>query len=156
MRIWFCDERFTRFTGVYLLRCLLRRLDLRRRFQRELCLSRRNSRYCVGEELLALLYPKMLGIRRIEATHLLRHNGRVAVADGTAHLYRSDHAAPLFDLPGTLPDRASAPPARSVAGTQDAQTRSPTRCIFDLDSTVLVLLYLHFHLCLSTAATGPF
>lgn len=35
----------------------------------------RNNRYSVAEELLALLYPIMLGLGRIETSHIVKHNG---------------------------------------------------------------------------------
>ena len=38
-------------------------------------LIQRTNRYSVGEMLLALLYPMLLGLDRIETTQLLRQNG---------------------------------------------------------------------------------
>ena len=38
-------------------------------------LIQRNNRYSVGETLLSLLYPMILGLERIESTQLLRQNG---------------------------------------------------------------------------------
>ena len=37
--------------------------------------TRRNAAYSIGEMLLALLYPMILGLERIETTQLLRQNG---------------------------------------------------------------------------------
>lgn len=139
LRISFCAERFTRFAGVYLLHCFLRRLDLKRRLQRELRLARRNTRYSVAEELLALLYPMMLGIQRIEATHLLQHNG----------VFQYLTALPTYPDPTTLrrflirqAPRLTGRLRRlhdQLLGRMMRKPTRPARWIFDLDSTVLVL-----------------
>ena len=40
--------------------------------------------FCVGEMLLALLYPVILGLERIETTQLLRQNGVIQYLTGLA------------------------------------------------------------------------
>lgn len=139
LRISFCSERLTRFAGVYLLHCFLRRLDLKRRIRRELRLARRNTRYSVAEELLALLYPMMLGMQRIEATHLLQHNG----------VFQYLTALPTYPNPTTLRRfliRQAPGLTRRLRRLHDQllaclirKPTTPARWIFDLDSTVLVL-----------------
>jgi hypothetical protein len=56
----------------------------------------RNNRYSGGEMLLALLYPMILGLERIETTQLLRENG-------------------VFQYLTGLPSYPDATPARSSA-----------------------------------------
>ena len=139
LRVAFCSEHLTRFAGVYLLHCFLRRLDLKRRIFRELRLVRRNTRYSVAEELLALLYPMMLGIQRIEATHLLQHNG----------VFQYLTALPTYPDPTTLRRFLIRQAPRltrrlrrlhdQLLGRMIRKPTAPTRWIFDLDSTVLVL-----------------
>ena len=75
LQISFTSEQLTRYGGVYLLTQFIRRLKLKQLIHDEIRLTRRNNRYSVAEELLALLYPMMLGVQRIEATHLLKRNG---------------------------------------------------------------------------------
>lgn len=65
----------THYGGVYLLHRFLSRVGFRDAVARELRLVQRNNRYTVGETLLALLYPMILGLERIESAQLLRQNG---------------------------------------------------------------------------------
>lgn len=97
--ISFGTATLTHYGGVYLLHRFLSRIGFRDVVARQLRLVQRNNRYSVGETLLTLLYPMILGLERIESTQLLRQNGvfqyltadaatnvfmRVAVADGAA------------------------------------------------------------------------
>jgi IS4 transposase len=139
LRVSFCSPHLTRFAGVYLLHGFLRRLDLKRRILRELRLVRRNARYSVAEELLALLYPMMLGIQRIEATHLLQHNG----------VFQYLTALPTYPDPTTLRRFLIRQAPRltprlrrlhdQLLARMIRKPAAPTRWTFDLDSTVLVL-----------------
>jgi len=60
---------------VYLLHRFFSRLRLQKRLTQQARLIQRNNRYSVGEMLLALLYPMILGLERIETAQLLRQNG---------------------------------------------------------------------------------
>jgi len=61
--------------GVYLLHRFLTRIGFKRALGQGLHIAQRNNRYSAGEMLLALLYPMVLGLERIETTQLLRQNG---------------------------------------------------------------------------------
>jgi len=75
LRISFDAKNLTHFGGVYLLHLFFKKLSLRRRLFHSSRFPRRNHRYSVAEEILALIYPICLGIGRIETTHLLKQNG---------------------------------------------------------------------------------
>src|SRR3972149_6375204 len=89
--------------------------------------------------LLALLYPMFLGLERIETTQLLRQNGVFQYLTG---LPRYPEATTLrrFLLPAAPP---ALPAVRRLHDLflqrMTLKPRPPTRLIFDLDSTVLVV-----------------
>lgn len=138
LRVAFSAATLSHFGGVYLVQQFFKQLQLRRRLQRHVHFSQRNNRYTVGEMLLALLYSIILGLERLETTHLLTHNGVFqyltglpAYPDATTLRRFLVRMAPIA-LPKlrTLHDRF----LRRVVGHEQR-----TRFIFDLDSTVLVL-----------------
>ena len=137
--VTFGARSLTHHGGVYLLHRFFGQLHLRKLFTRELHLVQRNHRYSVGEMLLALLYPIILGLERIETTQLLRQNGVFQYITG---LSRYPEATTLrrFLLrvaPVALPklrllhDR--------LLARMTLQSRRPTRLFFVVDSTVLVV-----------------
>jgi hypothetical protein len=75
LRIAFGSRTLTHYGGIYLLHRLLTRIGFKRALGQDLHLAQRNNRYSGGEMLLALLYPIVLGLERIETTQLLRQNG---------------------------------------------------------------------------------
>ncbi len=139
LRVVFTGDHLTRFGGVFLLHRFFQRLRLRQRFHADVRFSQRNSTYTVPEMLLALLYPIILGLGRIETTELLQRNGVFqaltglpAYPDPTA-LRRFLRRFALRGLPKLrrLHDRLLA---------QMCQRPTPLqRVLFDLDSTVLTL-----------------
>jgi hypothetical protein len=60
--------------GVYLLRRFFTRIGFKRALAQEIRVLQRNHRYSVGEMLLALLYPMVLRLERIETTQLLQQS----------------------------------------------------------------------------------
>jgi len=129
----------THFGGAYFLHEFIRVLQLRDFLGRHLAYRRRNSDYSVGQMLLALIYPIILGLDRIETASLLRANGtfqyltglqsfpdpqtlRRFLLNAPAHLREHFHRANdrLLQRFIHLPDHRS-------------------RLIFDLDSTVLTV-----------------
>lgn len=70
--IAFWAERLTRYGGVHLLHRFLSRIGFKNAVATDIRLIQRNNRYSGGEMLLALLYPMILGLERIETTQLLR------------------------------------------------------------------------------------
>lgn len=75
LRIVFTSEGLTHFGGCALLHNLFQRLELRAQLSRHVKFDQRNHRYSIGETMLALLYPMILGLGRIETAGLLKHNG---------------------------------------------------------------------------------
>ena len=75
IRVAFTGDHLTRFGGVFLLHRFLQRLQLRRRLHEDVRFPQRNNTYSIPEMLLALLYPIILGLGRIETTALLQRNG---------------------------------------------------------------------------------
>ena len=71
-----CDHRgLTHFGGVYFFHEFLRVLQLRRFLTQNLDYQRRNQRYSLAQMILALIYPLVLGLDRLETASFLRSNG---------------------------------------------------------------------------------
>ena len=71
-----CDHKgLTHFGGIYFFREFLRVLQLRNFLSQHLTYLRRNQRYSLSQMVLALVYPIVLGLDRIETASFLRSNG---------------------------------------------------------------------------------
>src|SRR5437870_1651186 len=71
-----CDHKgLTHFGGVYFFHEFLRVLQLRHFLARQLRYRRQNHRYSVSQMILALVYPLVLGLDRLETASFLRSNG---------------------------------------------------------------------------------
>ena len=123
----------------FLLHRFLSRLRLRKLLTQAARFAQRNNRYKVGEMLLALLYPMILGLERIETAQLLRQNGVFQYLTGLPS-YPEATTLRRFLL------RAAPPALAQVRRVHDRFLRRMTvrprpraRLIFDLDSTVLVV-----------------
>lgn len=135
----FSGRTLTHFGGLVLLQQFFHRLGLRRLLTRSIRFSQRNNRYSVSESLLALLYPILLGLGRIETTRLLKHNGVFQYLTGL----------PVYPDPQTLRRflvRFAEAGLTDFLALHDrlrqqmiAAPQSPTTLIFDLDSTVLTV-----------------
>lgn len=75
LAISFGERSLTHYGGAYLLHRFLTQIGFKDAVASEVRLAQRNTRYSVGQMLLALLYPMILGLERIETTRLLRQNG---------------------------------------------------------------------------------
>lgn len=75
LRVAFTGRTLSHFGGAYLLYQFLTKLKLKSRIAHDIRLIQRNHRYSLSDMLLALIYPMMLGLDRIETTYLLRRNG---------------------------------------------------------------------------------
>lgn len=75
VKIAYKHAGLTHFGGAYFLQEFMRVLQVREFLGRQLVYRRRNSDYSVSQMLLALIYPIILGLDRIETTSLLRSNG---------------------------------------------------------------------------------
>ena len=75
LNISFTGKNLTHFGGVYLISLFLRCIKFKTVLYKSLSLTQRNNHYSITESILAVMYPSMLGIGRIETTDLLKHNG---------------------------------------------------------------------------------
>lgn len=139
LKISFSSQSLTHFGGLHLLQRFFLKINLRVLMNQHLRFSQRNNRYSIAEEMLALLYPMILGLSRIESTQLLKHNGVFQYLTGLP-AYPNPTTLRRFLLrmaPRALPrfrrlhDR--------LLGMMAIKPKSPHRMIFDLDSTVLTL-----------------
>ena len=139
LAITFGAKNLTHYGGVYLLHRFLSRIGFKDSVARYVSLIQRNHRYRVGEMLLALLYPMILGLERLETTQLLRQNGVFQYLTGLPS-YPDATTLRRFLLraaPTALPKlRALHDRFRR---RMTVQPRVPHRLIFDVDSTVLVV-----------------
>ena len=139
LQISFSGRNLTHFGGLHLLQKFFQKINLRYLLSHHLRFTQRNNRYSVAEEILALLYPIILGLGRIETFHLLKHNGVFQYLTGL----------PAYPNPTTLRRflLRMAPPGLSqlrklhdkMLLTMIQKPSSPRKVIFDLDSTVLTL-----------------
>src|SRR6266436_6414384 len=68
-----CDHRgLTHFGGVYFFHEFLQVLQLRHFLARNLRYPRRNHRYSLSQMILALVYPLVLGLDRLETASFFR------------------------------------------------------------------------------------
>lgn len=139
LKITFGTTSLTHYGGVYLLHRFFSRLRLRKLLTQEARLLQRNNRYSAGEMLLALLYPMILGLERIETTQLLRQNGVFQYLTGLPS-YPEATTLRRFLLrvaPGGLA-RLRALHDR-LLHHMSVRPKPSSRLIFDVDSTVLVV-----------------
>lgn len=139
LKISFTGKTLTHFGGVYLIYLFLRRLKLKTLLGNRLFFIQRNNRYTIAEEILALIYPISLGMGRIETTYLLKHNGVFQYLTGLP-TYPNPTTLRRFLLrmaPITLPRLRKL--HDNLLLIMILKPKPPTRVIFDLDSTVLVL-----------------
>ncbi len=135
-----CDHRgLTHFGGIYFFHEFLRILQLRNFLATHLTYPRRNNRYHLSQMILALLYPIVLGLDRLETASFLRSNSTFQYLTGL----------PSFPDPQTLRRfLLHAPEAfwEQLHRVNDRLLQTfihlpsrRSRLIFDLDSTVVTV-----------------
>jgi hypothetical protein len=135
-----CDHAgLTHFGGAHFFHEFLRVLQFRDFLARHLAYPRRHSRYTVSQMMLALIYPIVLGLDRIETASFLRSNGTLQYLTGL----------PSFPDPQTLRRFLLQAPPRFWEQLHRVNDRllqtfihlpdHRSRLIFDLDSTVLTV-----------------
>ncbi len=138
VRIRFDARTLTHYGGVYLLQRFFTRLRLQRSLTRAVRFRQRNTRYSIGEMVLALLYPMLLGLERLESTQLLTRNG----------VFQSLSGLPVYPNATTLRrfllrlGQHALPKLRRLHDGFRARVvavEQRRRFIFDVDSTVLVV-----------------
>ena len=139
LAIEFGATGLTHYGGVYWLHRFLSRVGFKDAIAREIRLAQRNNRYSVGEMLLALLYPILLGLDRIDTTQLLRQNGVFQYLTGLPS-YPDATTLRRFLLrvaPIALPKLRAL--HDRFLHRMTLLPEPPSRVIFDVDSTVLVV-----------------
>jgi hypothetical protein len=129
----------THYGGAYLLHRFLTQIGFKDAVASEMRLAQRNNRYSVGQMLLALLYPMILGLERLEPTQLLRQNGVFQYLTGLPS-YPDATTLRRFLLrvaPTALPKLRAL--HDRFLHRMSVRPRRPARLIFDVDSTVLVV-----------------
>lgn len=139
IQISFTGKNLTHFGGLYFLQRFIQKLNLRYLLSHYIRFPQRNNRYSIAEEILAIIYPVILGLGRIETFHLLKHNGVFQYLTGL----------PAYPNPTTLRRfllRMAPLALTKLRKLHDKlllvmvlKPKPPSRVIFDLDSTVLVL-----------------
>ena len=139
VRIAYNHGGLTHFGGVYFFHEFLRVLQFRNFLAQHLRYPRRNHRYSLSQTILALVYPVVLGLDRIETTSLLRSNGTFQYLTGL----------PGFPDPQTLRRFLRKDPTRLWEQLHRVNDRvlqgfihrpeRRSRLIFDLDSTVVTV-----------------
>jgi hypothetical protein len=135
-----CDHQgLTHFGGVCFFHEFLQVLHFRHFLAQNLTYPRRNRRYSLSQILLALVYPLVLGLDRIETASFLRSNGTFQYLTGL----------PNFPDPQTLRRFLLHAPPRfweQLHGVNDRLLQHfihlpdrRSRLIFDLDSTVVTV-----------------
>src|SRR3984893_6186803 len=137
VKLAFNHAGLTHYGGSFFLHEFLRVLQIRHFLARHLDWHRRNSDYTLSQMVLALSWPLILGLDRIETASLLRSNGTFQFLTGLSS----------FPAPQTLRRfLLSAPPSFAVQLRRvndrllQFVTHFPThrsRLILDLDSTVV-------------------
>lgn len=140
LRVVFTAVGLTHYGGLFLIQRFLQRLGVRPALHRTVRFPQRNDRYQISEMIVALLYPLILGLGRIETTEPLRRNGVFQYLVGLRRypeatslrrfLHRFGGSAGLSRFT-RLHDRYRT--ALRARGTPQ------TRVILDLDSTVLTV-----------------
>ena len=71
IRAAFTSSRLTHFGGVYLFHRFLQQLQLRTYLSMSIPYPQRNNRYTLSEIILALIYPMILGLEKIEVSEVI-------------------------------------------------------------------------------------
>src|SRR5947208_3804196 len=137
VRLAYKHRGLTHFGGTYFLHEFIRVLQLRDYLSRRVAYHLRNRDYSLSQILLALVYPIVLGLDRIETASLLRSDGTFQYLTGL----------PSFPDPQTLRRFLLNAPAHLREQLHRANDRllqrfihlpeHRSRLIFDLDSTVV-------------------
>jgi Transposase DDE domain group 1 len=139
LQIAFDHRGLTHFGGVHFFHEFLQVLQIRHFLSRNLRYPRRNRRYSLSQMILALMYPLVLGLDRLETASFLRSNGTFQYLTGL----------PNFPDPQTLRRFLHQAPdsfREQMNGVNNRLLQTfihlpdhRSRLIFDLDSTVITV-----------------
>jgi len=129
----------THFGGAYFFHEFLRLLQLRDFLAQNVKYPRRNHRYSVSQMILALVYPIILGLDRIEAASFLRSNGTFQYLTGLPSFPDPQTLRRfLLHAPSFLWDRLHRANDRLLQNFIHWPARR-SRLVLDLDSTVVTV-----------------
>lgn len=136
LRFSFTGKNLTHFGGFFLVQHFFQRLKLRKLLTWGIRFKQRNNRYTISESILALVYPILIGLGRIDATGILKRNG----------VFRYITGLKSFPDPTTMRRfllRFAHEGLESFLRLHDQLRQrmiaSPRNIIFDLDTTVLTV-----------------
>ena len=139
IKIAFDDAGLTHFGGVLFFHEFMRVLQLRRFLTRHLHYSRRNKDYELSQMLLALVYPIILGLDRLETASLLRANGTFQYLTGLPN-YPDPQTLRRFLLQASPEFRHQLHRVNNrLLQRFIHQPQHRSRLILDLDSTVVTV-----------------
>src|SRR6266403_1257754 len=139
VKIAFSHAGLTHYGGILFFNEFSRMLQLRRFLTRHLRCPRRNHDYKLSQMTLALLYPLILGLDRLETAALLRSNGTFQYLTGLAS-YPSPQSLRRFLLRAALDFREQLHRVNDYLLQHFIHRPDHrSRLILDLDSTVVTV-----------------
>jgi hypothetical protein len=143
LKISFTDRAQTHFGGIYFLQEFITLLQLRDRLAHAVKDRRVRTHYTIAQVLLAILYPIVLGLERLEAASFLRFNGIFQYLTGLPRFPDPTTLRRfLYQATPALRAQVSRLTDRLTAGLlQHPHHRS--RLLLDLDSTSLLVYGAH-------------
>lgn len=139
LQIAFDHRGLTHFGGVYFFHEFLQVLQMRHFLSRNLRYSRRNSRYSLSQMILALVYPLVLGLDRLETASFLRSNGTFQYLTGLANFPDPQTLRRfLHQAPESFREQMNGVNNRLLQ-TFIHLPEHRSRLIFDLDSSVVTV-----------------
>ena len=139
VKLAFNHRGLTHYGGSFFFHEFLRVLQIRRSLDRRLHYPRRNQRYTLSQMLLALIYPIVLGLDRIETSSFLKHNGAFQYLTGLPG-YPDPQSLRRFLLQAPLDFREQLHRLNDRLLQQFIhQPERRSRLILDLDSTVVTV-----------------
>lgn len=143
LKIAFIDRAQTHFGGLFFFQEFVTLLQLRDRLSRCMRDCRSHNEYSVSQVVLALLYPIVLGLARLEAASFLRSNGIFQYLTG---LPRFPHPSTLRRFLYDTSKQARQQFARVIDRLTARLLQHPhprSRLVLDLDSTSLLVYGQH-------------
>ena len=139
IQILFSDTCLTHYGGLYLLQQFFQKIKLRSALTKAIRFQQLNNRYSVSDSVLAILYPIILGLERIETNVLLKQNG----------VFQFVASLPTYPDPTTLRRFLERFGSRGLTSFQNLHDRFRSyflmkpdplsSVIFDLDTKVLTV-----------------
>jgi hypothetical protein len=136
LRFSFTGRNLTHFGGFFLVQHFFQKLKLRQSLTWSVRFTQRNNRYGTSEAILALLYPMLVGLGRIDASGILKRNGVFRYLTG---LTRYPDATTLRRFLLRFGQEALTPFLHFHDQLRRRMNAATTKVIFDLDTTVLTV-----------------